>query len=49
MVMSGHFQKSLNLGEWDICFDTIDERAKTLPRVLKGKGGAMLKALVTGE
>ena len=49
MVMSSYFQKSLNLGEWHIRFDPIDERAKVLSRVLKGEGRAMFKALVAGE
>src|SRR5579884_412766 len=49
MIMPGHFHDHVDLGQWDIAADAINQRAKPFARVVKGQGRAALKALVPTE
>jgi hypothetical protein len=49
VIVAGHLQDHVDLGERHIQADAVNEGAKAFPRVLKGQGGTTLKALMAAE
>ena len=49
MVVASHFEQNLDLDQWDIGLDTVNERAETLMRVFNGKHRTMVKTLMASK